>query len=1562
MNASIITAYTVKFCDSTSKRPNVYDTNKHLNFSHLVPPPLSNPTFVVDVSVREGTATVTATTTEEVKGTMGILLNGSNVPRLVFVQLGNSSQTSTTGSTVVYSGANGVLPQAEYELRASSLATNCFLPTSIHCAHASLSSDGDTADILVYGFNLGEGSYWMLIPNGDNTLNISLTRSNSTTLVGEAPLPPSTASGRLEWGTEFEIQTVMWHPQGGVEEEVRRTNTITFTTPNDPPHLLSFISRSLNGKKDELLISFVASALPVGTGTINVKRSNSNVLVEGVLTSDSVTQCTAVFSAAWTEDTTHLSFGKTYSVQSATIDSIDVVVDSEISSDVPNPPVITSFSLPVECSSDSFDIEVIGQNLPSSKTCTLALSDNHNISITFSSQTKGRGTMKASLPSEVQFDHEYSVLSMTKGEDHVLLNTTTFTTPLGPILNSISTDWKSPDKKEVLLTLSGSRMMSGKYTLTFHEQGTTAPLIISVSINTETSGSGSEMVYGGTKLKYGTTYEVISLTSDTLHFALAVSLRFKTPDEPSRLVKIVKTDDDGLNSTTLTLSSRVLTEGKKYEMKVTGTPISSSLSSSNGNHETTIKFTATSATENSVMLTLYPLEEASVLFGHSYCVDLMKVVGGASILVETESCVFETPKEPARICSCTGAVLNKDRSELTISLKGRALTEPLGSIWVSFGDTFWESLSLRTMSETSCEADFRVGSKQNTTHLKFEGEYTVCIKPAEPSTLLVDSGITVRIPVSPSFTKVEFEFTNSLGTGCVAVLTGTNLVKETEYEVKLNTSHTFSIIVKSSTRAESSEMLIGFEGSLSYSADILINSIEPTVEESGLALMPSPFTGRTPARPNVNEIFVDTETGQMNRTCGDFSNPFSTMDVAWKIVRTLEIKHPTFSLLDITSLSSLLTIESGMSVLIQNGTNNEPSLNIPSSTAESPVSALIVVSSAVLSIQNIDIVVGSSNPSFILISASSSKMILKDGLLTIKTESGRSGNEVEELCLWKTGLIELIDSELNVTNNQFFNISQGTMTMNGGQLNIHGSIFTNNFPNNQNFPSARRNIVCSGEGMIHIESLAAGDGSPLHPSAWISTDDCSIESTEVNSQSPLFIPTLSSDSTSTFDKKSKSFTLMIEGTTLIPCSLFLKVMEMRKDGKEINSALIPLTQDSATSFAETKIVITLPSSALDCLDDSLEWEGRLMFGQNQTSNNSFVIQQSSSGRFSQAIKDNMKWWIPLVVVVSCVLLGLILVVILLMRRRNKNKAEKHQMEEQQELDQTEDKIEVMKDECDDDNQNSVHTAGQKQLNPALTFHDSSSHLTLQNTNTITPKSGQAAVVIVGEDEFGRPKIEDGFVSSHDTLFNRLHGREGTSKLNIHQTRLNVVKAVEKLLSLRPNALTFQRLNPHWVMFTPSNALCFKLNDDTPSQAPTTLPTQSGAQKETQEEKRWAAPEEENNENVIDDLKVMVFRLGLILWEITTGQVPFSETDAVNAQRQLGIGVVPRMDSVEPVELSKLLRDCLDLNPQCRPSLESIVCRLESIGAGQKVDAADLLDLPDCPVELQPESRKPIPTF
>ncbi|KAK2951494.1 hypothetical protein BLNAU_13516 [Blattamonas nauphoetae] len=92
--------------------------------------------------------------------------------------------------------------------------------------------------------------------------------------------------------------------------------------------------------------------------------------------------------------------------------------------------------------------------------------------------------------------------------------------------------------------------------------------------------------------------------------------------------------------------------------------------------------------------------------------------------------------------------------------------------------------------------------------------------------------------------------------------------------------------------------------------------------------------------------------------------------------------------------------------------------------------------------------------------------------------------------------------------------------------------------------------------------------------------------------------------------------------------------------------------------------------------------------------------------------------------------------------------------------------------------------------------------------------------------------------------------------------------------------------------------------------------------------RWRAPEVvladgRSGVESVDGQKASVFSLGLVLWEIETGQVPFGELDAVNAQRQSGTGIGPKMESLQNEEFVSLIHRCVSVDPKERPTLSEI---------------------------------------
>ncbi|KAK2941429.1 hypothetical protein BLNAU_23662 [Blattamonas nauphoetae] len=447
-----------------------------------------------------------------------IKLDGSNVPRLVHIVFGSDSQISTTGSAVS-SGANGVIPPADkYELRSSSIASDYFLPTSVQSAHSSLSVDGNTTTIVLNGIKLNEGSYSMLIRNKEkNTFNISLNRFNSTTLVGTAPLYPSTADGRLDWATEYQVAQVMWLPEGEQNDQ------------SEPPRIES-VARSLSGKKDLVIVELIGTKLTSAGQTVVISGSSGNISSRSDLQRDIGT----------IEDPTHVVFGGQYELLSVGTGSSSFAVNGGIFFTVPHPK-ITSIVPQTKVSSSSFLLSVSGENLPSGSTYLVTLTSDHTFNILFSSAIAGTATIQIGRSGEVEYDTEYTIKSIIrkeegKDDEHILFSAATFKTPLGPTLSFISSSFHSSDPNFLNVSLTTARMPSEDLILTLETAQLPIETVhLAVSHSDVSTGFILVEVYGKTDtLKYGTEYSVVKMKSSSV-VAVVTAQPFSTPDEPIRI-------------------------------------------------------------------------------------------------------------------------------------------------------------------------------------------------------------------------------------------------------------------------------------------------------------------------------------------------------------------------------------------------------------------------------------------------------------------------------------------------------------------------------------------------------------------------------------------------------------------------------------------------------------------------------------------------------------------------------------------------------------------------------------------------------------------------------------------------------------------------------------------------------------------------------------------------------------------------------------------------------------------------------------------------------------------
>ncbi|KAK2945988.1 hypothetical protein BLNAU_19064 [Blattamonas nauphoetae] len=420
--SSRVTSDMIQFCDSTSGAPNVcfYDP---LYDSFLVLQLDTTVSFKsLDVSFSDDQATVTVTTRAAMNGTMKMLLDGSNVPRLVVdVVFGSDAVSSTVGTGMVSSGANGILPRADYAFRAGAIRGFDVLAPRLDRAESSL-LDWNTTEIVLTGNGLFEGSYWMVVENGGNELNITLTRSSLKTLTSSKPLHPADAEGRLEWSTRYEVTRVMWLPKDEqTEEQVRLPNTVTFTTPAEPPRIEACTSIQLNKDFTKMIVSLEGRGLLSRSGKLNLaSESQKWESLSNVVALDD-THCTAEFAVGDDEDANQMKYGEEYKLGGSSIASNGICVEDEIAIKVPFPPKVTGMKF--EFSNDLHTgcfVVLTGTDLIVPNSLNVTLNDSLSFIATVTSEIEAKSSeMPIGWATTLQHDMQYRITSMTAmNEDH----------------------------------------------------------------------------------------------------------------------------------------------------------------------------------------------------------------------------------------------------------------------------------------------------------------------------------------------------------------------------------------------------------------------------------------------------------------------------------------------------------------------------------------------------------------------------------------------------------------------------------------------------------------------------------------------------------------------------------------------------------------------------------------------------------------------------------------------------------------------------------------------------------------------------------------------------------------------------------------------------------------------------------------------------------------------------------------------------------------------------------------------------------------------------------------
>ncbi|KAK2953228.1 hypothetical protein BLNAU_11854 [Blattamonas nauphoetae] len=548
-----------------------------------------------------------------------------------------------------------------------------------------------------------------------------------------------------------------------------------------------------------------------------------------------------------------------------------------------------------------------------------------------------------------------------------------------------------------------------------------------------------------------------------------------------------------------------------------------------------------------------------------------------------------------------------------------------------------------------------------------------------------------------------------------------------------------------------------------------------------------------------------------------------------------------------------------------------------------------------------------------------------------------------EICGWETGMVSLRNTTCKLQSVLMTDLDDGGVMVRDSQLTIDSSTFHDNTPNDEVFRSARKNIGCVGESKIVVGSLSGGDGSG-DESMWIYSDaSCEVWKNKTRLLSPFFVPTLNTPASKVEevkDKTNKSFSLKIVGSLLIPCDLKLRVFEVGRE-VEKNSHSIDLSEVTTISeWNETSISLSLPFSSIP-LQSDLEWRCQLEYGFGARTENWIRLKLSLSDERKARALSTMKWLGPVLGGVFGLLVLFVVIVIVLCVRRRKQKPE----EKQEELTPVdEEKIAI--EDC----------VGGNPL--GATDNMIIAVESVEGNTTLSEDTGLAMNEKPSFDRRVQGEMIEALslsncvdivrVNKLDTLYRRLHSPDA-DKTNIRRNELQkqLAKGMAQLMKADPHSESFTKLSSHWILLS-NERVVVKLRDDAPPPFSRPLPTHpetnislnnhsveggnvtsftsGNVQNGTKNEDltvRWQAPEQADTNKFIDVHKAAVFRLGLVLWEIETGLVPFSETDAVNANRSLCSGMLPKMETITEKSFVDLIASCLSVNPADRPSFDSV---------------------------------------
>ncbi|KAK2948487.1 hypothetical protein BLNAU_16556 [Blattamonas nauphoetae] len=310
------------------------------------------------------------------------------------------------------------------------------------------------------------------------------------------------------------------------------------------------------------------------------------------------------------------------------------------------------------------------------------------------------------------------------------------------------------------------------------------------------------------------------------------------------------------------------------------------------------------------------------------------------------------------------------------------------------------------------------------------------------------------------------------------------------------------------------------------------------------------------------------------------------------------------------------------------------------------------------------------------------------------------------------------------------------------------------------------------------------------------------------------------------------------------------------------------------------------------------------------------------------------WIVGLVVGIGVLALIVILLLVVLGVRSHASKKER--TPSQSEMDET-DQIEMKMDDVNEMNRHSGDMSFDVIGSKSIVVESSVSDFTQLEFSKEKRTEREDPLEMVEVMNATNP-VSVTHLTRHCSLYNRLHGTNqvGFSK---RQVRLELARGVELIAMTDSSAQILTTLSPHWIFLDSQNKVFFqtKATNDQGTFFGSGL-GESGDKvriRERVEDQRWQAPEMVKGGEMAEMEKAVVFSLGLLLWELETGEIPCKEIDAVNAQRAFGSGFQLDMTSITNKTLAQLIDKCVSPDLDSRPLLKDVVLILETLDENKK---------------------------